>query len=492
MAGEMTYKEAALHVLQAQGPLHYKDLARVILDSGLVKTTGATPDASLNAVIAVDIQRKGQNSPFVRVRPGVFGLRNKHDAVPGALHIQADDANTVQTDGAAQPDKGDARVRVPLFPLYSELRHMLRIWPGFSRRQVTALHAAFVELRGTPQKNVDWTDPASWIPEKMSGSDRTLAQTIWERSGGKVNPRHTYGHWLLAQKYSLLEDGPTGLLKLSDSGVDFLEHPSGPSEVAIDEAEGLAKLLTIVAENGPARPGGFLAHWEDYLKRRSRFGTEVTVKDTMRRRLNNLFERQLVEKNGNLYSVTSAGLAYLQQADNDDALSGEDHVEVLTLVRKQETVVRESLSELLLEMDPYAFEHLVKRLLEEMDYQGVEVTARSNDGGVDVVAEIELGITAVREVVQVKRHRRPIQRKDLDALRGSLYRFNAVRGTIVTTARFAKGTQEAAFATGAAPITLIDGEKLIDLLIEHGIGVRKRTIEMLEVDTTAFISEQSD
>ena len=143
-------------------------------------------------------------------------------------------------------------------------------------------------------------------------------------------------------------------------------------------------------------------------------------------------------------------------------------------------------------MDPFAFEHLVKRLLEEMGYQNVEVTARSNDGGVDVVGDIEVGITSVREVVQAKRHRRAVQRKDLDALRGSLYRFNAVRGTIVTTSKFAKGTQEAAFATGAAPITLVDGDKLVDLLIEHGIGVRRRTVEMLEVDTAAIATIDVD
>ena len=121
-----------------------------------------------------------------------------------------------------------------------------------------------------------------------------------------------------------------------------------------------------------------------------------------------------------------------------------------------------------------------------MDYQDVEVTSPSNDGGVDVIANIELGITSVREVVQAKRHKRPIQRKDLDALRGSLYRFNAVRGTIITTSRFSKGTQEAAFAGGAAPITLIDGDKLIDLLIQHGIGVRKKTVEVLEVVAEDF------
>ena len=132
-------------------------------------------------------------------------------------------------------------------------------------------------------------------------------------------------------------------------------------------------------------------------------------------------------------------------------------------------------------MEPSAFEQLIGRLLEEMNYQNVEVVGQPGDGGVDVVAKIELGVTSVCEVVQAKRHKRTVQRKDLDALRGSLYRFNAVRGTIVATSRFAKGAVEAAFAQGAAPITLIDGDKLIDMLIEHDIGVRKHPIEVLSL-----------
>ena len=142
------------------------------------------------------------------------------------------------------------------------------------------------------------------------------------------------------------------------------------------------------------------------------------------------------------------------------------------LAKEQKAAVRESLRDHLLQMDPNDFEELVGRLLEAMNYEKVDVIGQSGDGGVDVVADIQLGVTSVREVVQAKRHKRTIQRKDLDALRGSLYRFNAVRGTIVATSRFAKGAVEAAFAQGAAPITLIDGDRLIDLLIEHGIGVR--------------------
>ena len=389
-------------------------------------------------------------------------------------------------------DDANLRVRIPFFPVYSELRHLLRVWPGRPRRQILGLHATIRELRGTPQDAVDWTDPDAWIPERLEGADHELAEDIWNRSKGAVNPRHTYGHWLLAQRYGLVHEQGDTVLQLTDSGHDFLERPGGEAERAIDEAEGLIKLLSIVADNGPARRGGLVEAWSDYLSRRSSFGTESTIKDTMRRRLSNLVERGLVERKGNLYSATPDGLTYLQKTRDADTVGRGHHNQVSAMVQQQANAVREDLRALLHDMNPFAFEHLIKRLLEELNYQNVEVTARSGDGGVDVVGDIELGITSVREVVQAKRHRRPIQRKDLDALRGSLYRFNAVRGTLVTSSRFAKGTQEAAFAAGVAPITLIDGDKLVDLLIEHEIGVSKRTIALLELDTEAFTAGGTD
>ena len=87
-----------------------------------------------------------------------------------------------------------------------------------------------------------------------------------------------------------------------------------------------------------------------------------------------------------MYSVTDAGLAYLHRVGTKEALGGDEQQELWSLAKKQEASVRESMRERLLDMDAFAFEHLVKRLLEEMDYQDVEVTSRSNDGGVDVIA----------------------------------------------------------------------------------------------------------
>jgi restriction system protein len=367
---------------------------------------------------------------------------------------------------------------------------VLPIWAGKPRTQVTHLQATLGELRGTPQEPVDWTDPDQWIPERLTGDDQTLAMEIWQKSKKQVNPRHVYGHWLLARGYHLLDERPDGTLYLTEHGMDFLNVEGGATELLIDESEGLIKLLSLVAAHGPARVSELEAEWREYLQRWSAFGSESTIKDTLRRRLRNLLLRELISRSTAQYSVTNAGLAYLGRVDDTDAPISDQEEQLLTLVKQHNDSIRDSVHALLSAMDPIALEHLVKRLLEAMNYDDVTVTAPTNDKGVDVVADIELGITSVREVVQVKRHKKTIQRKDLDALRGSLHRFGAVRGTIITTGSFARGTREAAFERGAAPITLIDGDKLVDLLIEHSLGVKKEVITMLEIDHEAFAGSE--
>ena len=42
---------------------------------------------------------------------------------------------------AASPPEDSRRVRIPWFPVYREVRHLLRVWPGHSRAQITGLHS---------------------------------------------------------------------------------------------------------------------------------------------------------------------------------------------------------------------------------------------------------------------------------------------------------------------------------------------------------------
>ena len=482
-----TLAEAAAMVLSERGPTHYSELMNQILARELVKTSAKDPGASLRSVLCADVKHKGSQSTFVRVSRAVFGLRS--------LHASGEDSGDVPssrpsaTRRLADTFEGDKsrRVRLPLFPKYGEVRRLLNIWAGRPKAQITGLHKALDLLRGTPQDPVDWTDPDAWIPKRLSGDSLDIAKAIWTGSDRTVNPRHTRGHWFLIQKYGLLEERPDGSLVLTDGGRDFVERETGESVAFLDGQDGLTELLGIVSDRGPARHAGLIGPWGEYLRRHSKFASESVIRDSLTRRLANLLDRSLVDRERARYSVTPAGRAYLEGVGpSEDELK-----EIRGLALERERSVRAAMKKHLLEMAPAAFEQLVGRLLEEMGYQNVAVIGQPGDGGVDVVADLELGVSSVREVVQAKRHKRTIQRKDLDALRGSLHRFDAVRGTIVTTSRFASGALNEAFAKGVAPITLIDGDALIDILIEHGLGVRKRTIEVLELDSER-LAESSD
>lgn len=128
-----------------------------------------------------------------------------------------------------------------------------------------------------------------------------------------------------------------------------------------------------------------------------------------------------------------------------------------------------------------------------MGYDEVEVTSPTNDKGVDVTGISQNGITTVKEVIQVKRMLTSnVNRTVLDSLRGSLHRFDAFQGTIITLSDFAKGAKEAAFEKGAAPITLINGEKLIDLLLQYEIGITRKTFRYYIVDENYFNNENEN
>jgi restriction system protein len=476
----LSLSDAAVRVLTAAGePLHYREITKRMLEQGLVESNSKTPDASLSAVLAVDLQRHGKASRFVRVGPAVYGLRS-WDA----------DAAAPSVETVAEADDEQQRVRIPLFPLYSELRLVLPVWDGRPRSAITHLRATIGELRGTPQDPVDWTSPDEWIPKRLTGEDQTLAMAIWQESGKLVNPRHTYGHWLLARGYHLLDESAEGILQLTEHGRDFVKNPGGATEVLLDESEGLLKLLVIVSGRGPARVGELEDEWREYLARHSRVSSDTTIKNTLRLRLRNLLERQLIARSSAQYTVTDDGLAYLSRVDGQDAPGASGEPQIHKMLNAHNASIRDSVHAILSSMDPIALEHLVKRLLIAMNYDNVSVTTPTNDKGVDVEADIELGITSVHEVIQVKRHKKTIQRKDLDALRGSLHRFGAVRGTLITTGTFSRGTREAAFESGVAPITLIDGDKLVDLMIEHGVGVRRDSLTMLEIDHDEFARAQ--
>lgn len=122
------------------------------------------------------------------------------------------------------------------------------------------------------------------------------------------------------------------------------------------------------------------------------------------------------------------------------------------------------------------FEYLIALLVSEL--QGCReawVVPRSEDQGVDVGALFDMGgaFGDVGVIFQAKLQGKPVSRRIIDMLRGSLSREASVIGYVVTNNRFTVYASRSA-KNDYPEIRLIDGEQLIRLLLQNKVGIFAR------------------
>ena len=152
--------------------------------------------------------------------------------------------------------------------------------------------------------------------------------------------------------------------------------------------------------------------------------------------------------------------------------------------------IRKALRERLLVMKPGEFEELISQLLAEMGFEMVEVTKLSGDGGIDVRGTLVIGdVVRIKMAVQVKKWKlkNNIQSPVVQQVRGSLGAHE--QGLIITTSDFSAGAIKEATQPDKTPIALMNGEQLVILLMEHGIGVHRSTPDLFEIDEEFSMGE---
>lgn len=378
------------------------------------------------------------------------------------------------------------KVITPLFPTYAQVKAMMKAVSGYSVKSVRNMINAIHEQTGTPQNPVDWSEPDLWISERLKGEDAEIARCIWNQDDHILNPRHSYGCYLFLNYplFDLMTADPNESWTPTTRGEQFLANDETVLRM-LDDREGLLHLLELLAGREMSRRADLLPEWQAYLHQHSKFASTSSIKSTLYSRLYNLVEREMVAREGMSYHITDTGRAWLGKAL--PARKSDPRKELLDAVKRYNHQQKELLREQISTMNPYKFEHLIGQLLEAMGYEQVEVTKASGDKGVDVVGRVQVGITTITEVVQVKRMQSNITRPIIDQLRGALPYHSAIRGTLITTGRFAGNCEKAALHPGAAPITLIDGDRLLELLIENNVGIRRSSaVELLDVDLQLF------
>jgi restriction system protein len=176
-------------------------------------------------------------------------------------------------------------------------------------------------------------------------------------------------------------------------------------------------------------------------------------------------------------------VAHYQQLRKKNQQSGsrEDAPDDLTLQPQNH---RETLLSILKRLPPSGFENLCKRLLREAGFASVEVTGRSGDGGIDGNGVLELNpFVTFKVLFQCKRFAKTVSPSYVREFQGAIGG-RADKGIILTTGSFSIEARKEAVRDGAAPIELVDGEKLVEMFERLELGLRPKTV--YEIDAAFF------
>lgn len=154
---------------------------------------------------------------------------------------------------------------------------------------------------------------------------------------------------------------------------------------------------------------------------------------------------------------------------------------------------RKELLERLRTIQPRMFERVVLDLLGAMGFGGSSgraiQTPYTHDGGIDGIVEQDaLGLDSVS--IQAKRYTASSVPTDaVKAFVGAMEAHAATKGVFVTTASFPASARQFVRMI-AKRVSLIDGERLAELCMRHGVGVRAhRVIRIARIDEDYFADE---
>jgi restriction system protein len=172
-------------------------------------------------------------------------------------------------------------------------------------------------------------------------------------------------------------------------------------------------------------------------------------------------------------------------AHGSPVLSPDDRLDSALAELKSATAAE--LLDCLLRVSPGRFEIIVLDILHRLGYGASRSdllrVGGAGDGGIDGVISLDkLGLDKV--YVQAKRWKNTVGRPELQAFYGALAGQKAKRGVFITTSGFTP--QAVDFVGSVEGIVIVDGNRLVGLMIDNEVGVSSRILRVPSVDSDYF------
>ncbi len=142
------------------------------------------------------------------------------------------------------------------------------------------------------------------------------------------------------------------------------------------------------------------------------------------------------------------------------------------LYDEYEAAFRARLLDRLQALSPSEFERFARKLLQAYGFVDVKVTQISRDGGIDGYGKLRLGLATMNVAFQCKRWQQTVGRPEVDKFRGAI-QGEFEQGIFFSTSDFSPEARAASLKKGAVPIILLNGQSIVALMIEKGLGVQR-------------------
>ncbi len=186
-----------------------------------------------------------------------------------------------------------------------------------------------------------------------------------------------------------------------------------------------------------------------------------------------------INKKIKLNSTTTASKNIVDEEKKEDDLIDADNIRVRVL-------------DLIKKFSPRKFESFSRKLLSKMGivFDNQKGIVMSNDHGIDGYGVFESDEFRTNKVViQCKKYTEGcVGEPDIDKFRGVISKFSADYGVFITTSYFSERAKTTAIQANP-PITLIDGQRLVDLIIKYKLGIKEIPVPFYSIDD--YYNEES-
>ena len=139
----------------------------------------------------------------------------------------------------------------------------------------------------------------------------------------------------------------------------------------------------------------------------------------------------------------------------------------------------------MMNLHPQQFEAFGGKLLESLGFTDIEITNYVGDGGIDGYGNLEMGVVKVKAAFQFKRWQQNVSRPNVDQFRGAIQgRFE--QGIFITTSDFSDEAKKVSSIPGAVPVVLINGDRIVSIMLDKGLGVRQEPLTVTRIDEEFF------